>query len=72
MCLLTRFLQPPYVVPFRQFQPVPFDFLHCLPHGKPACHLLVDFLQLAYKGLAPSGISNYLRQIARTCWAHIE
>ncbi len=48
-----------YIVPVRQYRILPFDFLHCIPCGKPACHLLI-FLDTtpAYKGLAPFGTNT--------------
>jgi hypothetical protein len=29
-----------YAISVRQYQILPFDFLQCIPHGKPPCHLL--------------------------------
>ena len=49
------------MVPVRQYRALQSRFLHCMPHGKPACDLLiVQGLTLAHKGLAPSSFINYL------------
>ena len=55
-----------YAIPVRQYRSLPVGFLHCIPHGKPACHLLtVRSVTPARKGLpirpcqpgeSPSGI----------------
>ena len=45
-----------YVLSVRQYRLLPFDFLQCIPHGKPPCHVLnLRDVTLAVKGLAPSG-----------------
>jgi len=44
------------VIPVRQYRLLPVGFLHCLPHGQPACHLLMRRdVTLVNKGLTPSG-----------------
>ncbi len=44
------------ILPVRQYRLLPFGFLHCIPHGKPACHLLIlPSVTSVYKGLSPSG-----------------
>ncbi len=49
--------QASYPVSVRQYRSLPVGFLHCIPHGKPACHLLtVRGVTPARKGLTPSGI----------------
>ncbi|HCY40727.1 MAG TPA: hypothetical protein DHV48_05135 [Prolixibacteraceae bacterium] len=45
-----------YTVSVRQYRILPFDFLQCIPHGKPPCHLLIlPGVTPVYKGLKPSG-----------------
>ena len=45
-----------YHVSVRQYRILPFGFLHCIPHGKPPCHLLILLgVTQAYKGFTPSG-----------------
>ena len=45
-----------YTVPVRQYRILQSGFLHCPPHGEPACHLLmVRSVTSAHKGLPPSG-----------------
>jgi len=53
--------QASYAIPVRQYRVLPVGFLHCIPHGKPACHLLMlPDVTPAHKGLTPSGnISCY-------------
>jgi hypothetical protein len=48
-----------YIVPVRQYRILPFGFLHCIPRGKPACHLLMLLgTTPAHKGLAPFGTNT--------------
>ena len=48
--------QASYPVSVRQYRSLPVGFLHCIPRGKPACHLLtVRGVTPARKGLSPSG-----------------
>jgi hypothetical protein len=45
-----------YHVPVCQYRILPFDFLQCMGHPKPPCHLLMlQDVTPAHKGLAPSG-----------------
>ncbi|RBA27605.1 hypothetical protein DPN68_11045 [Flavobacterium tibetense] len=45
-----------YVLSVRQYRLLPFDFLQCIPRGKPPCHVLnLRDVTLAVKGLTPSG-----------------
>ncbi len=67
MCLLTRINMPhmrrtggtvkyPPILLVHQYRLLPFGFLHCIPHGKPARHLLMlQGTTPVHKGLAPSG-----------------
>ena len=61
-----------YAVPVRQYRVLQARFLHCMPHGKPACDLLmVQGVTPAHKGLAPSRLIYYLSIVKRCpCWAH--
>jgi len=50
-----------YTVSVRQYRILPFDFLHGIPHGKPACHLLIlPGVTPAYKGFSPYGKITHL------------
>jgi hypothetical protein len=56
-CACLSNLIASYQVPVRQYRVLPVGFLHCIPLGKPACHLLtVRGVTPARKGLTPSGI----------------
>jgi hypothetical protein len=45
-----------YAVSVRQYRILPFDFLQCMGHPKPPCHLLIlPGVTPVYKGLTPSG-----------------
>jgi hypothetical protein len=48
-----------YIVPVRQYRILQSGFLHCIPRGKPACHLLMLLgTTPAHKGLAPFGTNT--------------
>ena len=48
--------QASYPVPVRQYRSLPVGFLHCIPRGKPACHLLTIWSVIsARKRLSLSG-----------------
>ena len=56
-CACLSGLIASYQVSVRQYRDLPVGFLHCIPCGKPACHLLtVRSVTSARKGLTPSGI----------------
>lgn len=41
MCTLTQFVKPRYTIRVPWYRLLPVDFLHCLPHNKPACLVLI-------------------------------
>ncbi|RDV10715.1 hypothetical protein DXT99_25970 [Pontibacter diazotrophicus] len=64
MCLLThgslplmqhyvRSFRTPVLKSVRQFRCLQARFLHCIPHGKPACGLLIGFTNLPIRDMHP-------------------
>ena len=70
-CAYSSSLTASYSVRVPQYRALQSRFLHCMPHGKPACDLLmVQGLTPAHKGLSPSRLTHIFIWKRCPCWAH--